>query len=312
MRARGLLLAVLALAAGCDAWLTKPSLYNSVTVVVMSRNGTPVPNANLALYTGQRPMGYAATAADGRFIFQDVPQGNYGVIITPPSGYDVIEHLIHAPPSTYKDNLNVADDTLSPVRFTLLKRGPGSVTVHVAETGVGDIAGVPVTLYSPTDLLGKATTNSTGRVSFPSVPFGVYGVVIERPPLFRDYVQPRDSVSSYQDDIVIDDGFSDTTSFFMRRCAGTMRAVLVDDSGAPVPATTVLFYSSDGQLSVGASGPSGIVQFSAAPCAVQLGMYITPGPGYTVPDGRGFRFIDGLTLTNGGNVQATFHLHKGP
>ena len=32
--------------------------------------------------------------------------------------------------------------------------------------------------------------------------------------------------------------------------------------------------------------------------------------GYTVPEGRGSRFIDGLTLTNGATVQAVFHLYK--
>ena len=310
MRSATLLLAGLMLAGACDSWLTKPSLYNSVTVIVASRNGTPAPGANLVLYTGQRPMGYAATGADGRFVFQNVPQGTYGVIVTPPAGFDVIENLIHAPPSTYKDNLDVAGDTLSPVRFTLLKRGPGSVTVQVIETGVAGITGVPVTLYSPAAVNGKAITDGSGRATFTDVPFGVYGVVIERPLFFRDYVTPRDSVSSYHDNVIVDQGFADTTSFLMRRCMGTMRAVLVDDSGAGVPAATVLFYSSDGELGLGVTGPSGIVSFPAAPCAVQLGMYVTPGLGYTVPEGRGSRFIDGLTLTNGATVQAMFHLHR--
>jgi hypothetical protein len=169
---------------------------------------------------------------------------------------------------------------------------------------------VPVTLYSPTAVIGKSTTDVVGRTTFANVPFGVYGVVIERPTLFRDYVAPNDSITSFQDNIIVDGGFADTTSFPMRRCVGTLRAVLLDDSGAGVPAATVLFYSSSSQLNLAVTGSSGIVSFPAAPCALQLGMYVTPGAGYTIVEGRGSRFIDGLTLKNGATVQATFHLHK--
>src|SRR5262249_30097209 len=58
-------------ATACDRWLTSPSLYNTVTVVVTTRGGSPIPGAALTLYTGQRPMGYASTGADGRYVFQD-------------------------------------------------------------------------------------------------------------------------------------------------------------------------------------------------------------------------------------------------
>jgi hypothetical protein len=304
--------ALLLMAAGCDAWLTKPSLYNSVTVVVSQRNGAPVAGVALSLYTGQRPMGYATTGADGRYVFQDVPQGNYGVFATPPDGYDVLEHFIQAPSSIFHDGLIVADDTLAPVRFTFLKKGPGSVSVHLTDPTAGDLRGVPVTLYSPQAVEGKAVTDAGGRATFANVPFGVHGVLVERPFLYRDYITLGDSLYSHRDDIIVDDGAADTATFQLKRCAGTMRAVLVDDAGLPVPNTTVLFYTPTLQLNVAASGPSGIVLFSPAPCATQLGMFITPGAGYTVAEGRGSRFIDGLTVTNGATAQATFRVHKQP
>ena len=110
------------LLAGCDAWLTKPSLYNTVDVVVAQRDGTPIPGTNLILYTGDRPMGYAVTGLDGRFTFKRVPQGVYGVLATPPSGYDVFDTFVH-------DGLLVADDTLLTVHFTFLKIGAGVTAV---------------------------------------------------------------------------------------------------------------------------------------------------------------------------------------
>jgi len=299
--------------AGCDAWLTKPGLYNTVTVIVSRRDGQPIPDVPLTLYTGQRPMDYAMTDRDGRHVFQDVPQGNYGVFTTPPTGYDVIEHLIPGPPTIYRDDLIVAKDTLGPVRFTFLKRGPGSVIVRVTDPGFGDLAGVAVTLSASQTVEGRANTDAAGRASFTAIPYGVHSVSIQRPLLYRDYVKPGDSLLSVQSNVIVDDGSTDTTKFLLKRCAGTLRAVLLDDvAGLPVANATVTFYTSTQQLNVGTSGASGTVVFSAAPCVVQLGMSVTPGAGYTIPPGRGSQFIDGLTLANGGSIQDTFRLHKLP
>ena len=78
----------------CDALLTRPSLYATVTATVARRDGTPIPNASLTLYTGQRPMGYAVTDTLGRYTFVDVPEGLYGLRADPPSGYVRLETLL--------------------------------------------------------------------------------------------------------------------------------------------------------------------------------------------------------------------------
>src|SRR4051812_47976035 len=121
---RALIFTALGLATGaCDSWLTKPSLYNTVQVVATRRNGDPVPGVPVVLYTGQRPMGYGVTDSTGHFTFTRVPQGLYGVLASIPAGYDVTENLIGGPSSTSATDLRVADDTLSPVRFSFLKKG---------------------------------------------------------------------------------------------------------------------------------------------------------------------------------------------
>ena len=117
-------IATLALCAGCDAWLTKPSLYNTVQVVVTQPNGDPVPKAFLILFTGARQMGFGNTEANGLFTFTRVPPGTYGVEAVPPAGYAPVDDPTGGPAGRVIDDLDVANDTLSPVRFTFVKTAP--------------------------------------------------------------------------------------------------------------------------------------------------------------------------------------------
>src|SRR4051812_27229306 len=84
-------IAALSLAGACDTSLTKPSLYNSVRVIVTQRDGKGIFDAGLVLYTGQRHMGYGATDSTGEFTFTRVPQGVYGLTAIPPNGYALME-----------------------------------------------------------------------------------------------------------------------------------------------------------------------------------------------------------------------------
>src|SRR5262249_1429547 len=159
-----------------------------------------------------------------------------------------------------------------------------------------------VTAYSPKTVNGSATTDATGTVTFTGVPFGVHGLNVTRPLLYRDYRTPGDSLSTYRDNLIVDAGSNDTTTFRLARCGGTVRAIAVDGKGAPVPGVTAAFYTSTQQLAVLATGADGTVSYSQIPCVVQVGVQITPAAGYSAPNGRGFRFIDGITVTNGARV----------
>ena len=167
-----------------------------------------------------------------------------------------------------------------------------------------------MTAYASTSVDGKATTDATGLATFTNVPFGVHGLTVERPLLYRDFLKPGDSVSTYRDNLIVDAGSSDTTTFRLAKCAGTVRATAVDGAGAPVRGVNAAFYTSTQQLAVAATGTDGTVSYSQIPCVVQIGVMITPPTGYTAPSGRGFRFIDGITVTNGARIDVTFHLVK--
>jgi hypothetical protein len=297
------------LLAACDKWLTKPPLYNTLQVIAARRNGDPIPGVALALYTGQRPMGYGSTGPDGHLTFPNVPQGLYGILATPPEGYDIVENLIGGPSSVVVDNLHVAADTVSPVRFSFLKRGPGTVTVRVVQPDGSPIPGAAVTAYDPNKHNGDATTDANGRAVFSQVPFGVHGVVVTHPLLYRF---PGASLYSVQDGIIVEDGSRDSVVFTLQKCAGTVQVLVLDAAGVPVPGTTALFYTSTEQLVAAVTGGDGRVTLPQAPCT-EVGVFITAAPaGYSVQPGRGFQFTDGIKITNGATLNVTLRVQKTP
>lgn len=305
------LLAVAPLA-GCDGLLTKPSLYNDVPVLVTRTTGAPIADVELELYTGQRPMGYGTTSTDGRFTFTRVPQGLYGVAATAPPGYARLEDIVAGPPSYFVDNLRVANDTLSLVHFSFLKKGPGTVVVTVTQRDGTPLVGVPLEVIQPTQTDARATTNSAGRAVFNDIPFGVHAVVVTRPPFFKDFQAPNDSAFAVRNDLIVEDGSRDSVAFSLPRCAGTVRATVVDQFGAPVPAATLTLYTSSQDLFVRASGADGRVTFPETTCATQFGLRVAPAPGYSAIVGRGFSFTDGITLTGGQTLDVTLRLRRGP
>jgi hypothetical protein len=303
----------LVLGIGCDQWLTKVSFYNTVDVTVTRRNGEPIPGSNLVLYTGDRPVGYATSSADGHFTFERVPQGLYGVLATIPPGYEVVENLMAAPSSIVTQNLRIQGDTTFHVRFTFLKKGPGSLAVNVTSAADGaPLAGVPVTVYSPAKVVAKVPTDAGGRVRLDSLPFGLYGVSVERPLFYRDFLRQGDSLVSVRDNIVIEEGSREAASFALTKCAGFIRARMIDDGGKPVPGVTTVFYTATAPLLIGVSDVFGLVGLGDLPCGTDYGVFITPAAGYFVEEGRGTRFIDGIVPKSNTPVDVIFHLHRSP
>ena len=120
---RATMVATCVLAAGCDSWLSTPSLYNTVQVTVTQPNGAPIPDVSLELYTGLRPMGYGTTDANGAFTFTRVPQGGYGVVAYAwPTGFDAIAGVGGGLPSNVAE-LNVCCDSVPPVHLVLVNKG---------------------------------------------------------------------------------------------------------------------------------------------------------------------------------------------
>jgi hypothetical protein len=285
--------AVVPLLSACEALITRPTLYGTVTAEVVRRNGSPIAGASLVLYTGQRPMGYARTDSAGRYRFEEVPEGMYGVLAIPPSGYVRLETLFATPrPSEVVDQLEVRGGVPLSARVTFLKVGAGQVETQVREPDGTGLPGLTAVLYTPRGEFRRARTDATGRVSFTEVPFGIYGVTVERPAAYRD---SGEVAFPWVDGLVMEEGSAERAQFTFERCLGTVSAQVVDQQGRGVPGATLLLYDAQAVRSRDVLPSSGQRLYTNLPC-VEYGVRMLPPRGYTVREARGNAFADGVLV----------------
>lgn len=289
------MIAALAFAWGCDWLVTTPSLYGTVEVHVQERYGAPAAGAMFLLYTGTRAMSYGETDRSGSLVFHDVPQGVYGVRFVPSSKYVRLEDLLGGKPSDVRDNLRVDAGQSVMAQFTVLKAGVGVVVAEVREPDGSPVARIPVALYRSSGTVRNAVTDSAGRFVFDSIPLGSYGVRIARAPAYLDSGEV--SLIS-RDGIFVEDGSRTVVAFEVAPCGGTFSVAVRDEQGAGVPGSIVTVYSATGILDEARTGADGIHVFRKFPCGT-YGVRVRPAIGWSVLDGRGTSFEDGLVFHRG-------------
>ena len=297
--------ALVAVATDCTSLLTDPARYGVVDVLAHRRNGAAIPGVGLELYAGNRPMGYAVTDSAGAHRFTLVPEGFYGVRAVLPDGYSLVERLVAAPPSDFVQGLHVTRAPLSPVAFTFLKQGPGTLSVAVRESDGTPVAGVTTYLFAPSGTKGGGITDTGGQVTFNAVPFGVYGIRVSRPDLYRSDTEPLFAV---QDGFLVDEGSRDSATFRFSRCSGSVQLEVVDEGARPVAGFPVTLYNSTGTVTDTVTASSGSYTFSPLACR-EFGVRLRPLIGWTITEGRGSSFADGLRVSKTVSPTVTLQVH---
>ena len=301
---RGLRRATLALlvfaGAGCDALVSKPSLYGAVRAEVVRRDSTPIAGAQLLLYEGSRPMGYASTDATGSHTFQNVPEGVFGIRAEPPPGFVRVDQILGGPDTGYRDRLELVGGKLISARFTFLKLGNGLVTARVRETDGTPVQNVPVTLYTGKGEVERGVTDSSGAYSFAKIPLGNYGVFVQRSPLYLDSAEAARVV---KDGLLVEAGSNDTAQFVFARCLATLTAQVRDNAGGAVPGALLTLYRGN-SVNDYVLGADATRQFTDLGCG-QYGIRVRPPAGYTVTEAIGHSYLDQIGLHRGQSVTAT-------
>lgn len=280
--------------AACESLITKPSLYGTIRAEVKRRDGTPIAGAQVQLYTGQRPIGFATTDANGAYTFVDVADGVYGLRTFPPAGYFNIQSVIGGKDSSFRDQLQLNPGDNLRVSFSFLKEGRGTITARVIDSDGKPMPDVRVVLFSSGGSIADSKTDQSGSFQFATVPQGNYGVFAARPIAYQD---SGEAPLPSRDGIVVDDGSTHLASFQFALCNGSLDVRVRDNTGAPVPGTLLTFYGAFGvQDSIlGADASRSIPKLGCG----SYGVRIRPPVGWTADEGRGTTFQDNLSIHRG-------------
>lgn len=284
---------------GCESWFIGAPEYASVSVLATDSSGTGIPGVSLELYTGARVMGYGVTDPSGQYVFTDVPPGGYGVLLLKPALYKDPDE----PAGTTVDQLLVAARTVQPVHFTLA-RCHGVIDATVTEITGASAEGVNLLFYTGLGPLDTLQTDALGKRSF-AVDCGQYGVK------FADtfgYTSPAGPNSSFADGLVVHRDGHVSAALKVQRCLGALRVTVLDAANAPVPAASLVTYTSTANLYSGLTGADGRYTFERMPCGTDVGVAVGAPTGYRVIQGRGTSFVDGLRMANNDTLDVTFHL----
>ena len=291
------------LGTGCESISPESTLYGAVDVRVVRRNGDPIPNASLVLYTGLRPMGYGETDQHGKRLFSLVPEGVYGVRVVPPAGYLRIEDIIGGAPTDFFQEIRLEARRTIATSFELMKNGKGIVTASVTEPGGVPIAGMTVALYAQGNVT-KRTTDAAGTFTFSDVQTGNYGVVAIVSAKYRDVQEP---LFIYKDGILVEPDIPASAKFVLVPCGGRITVSVRDNSGGMVPNARLLAYNNEGIADSAVTAANGVQVFSNLPC-LDHGVRVRPPDGWSADETRGSAYIDGLTVHRGSSLSATLTL----
>ncbi len=292
IRPLSLLLGVLLLT-GCDSLLSSPLPLGRIRVEARDRRGSPLPGITAQLYVGYRPMGYLKTDARGVVLYENVPEGLYGVYMRLPDGYVGWDEVAGLPRRDLVDGIDVRGGTDTTLRFEFLRRGTGTTVAWTVDEDARPVPGRTVVLYRGSGVVGEAVSDSTGRVLFTDVPMGIYGVATTAPPEFgapgRAYV--------YRDNLVMDGGHWEVVRLELPRCSGSLTPRVLDAANAPVPGASVTLYRGPQFFRTAVTDARGEVVWTRIDCG-EYGVFVVPPAGYQSPYARDTAFVDGIRVTD--------------
>lgn len=295
--------AALCLGMACESISPESTLYGAVDVSVVRRNGEPIPNASLVLYTGQRPMGYGETDQNGKRLFSLVPEGLYGVRVIPPTGYLRIEDIFAGVPTDYTHNIRLEARQTIATSFELIKDGKGILTASVADPDGLPIAGVGVALYARGNSTAR-TTGAAGTVTFSDVQTGNYGVVAIVSAKYRDMEDP---LFIFRDSMLVEPDIPASAKFVLVPCGGRITVSVRDNSGRVVPNAKLFAYNNEGIVDSALTAANGVQVFSNLPC-LDHGVRVRAPGGWVAEETRGSAYVDGLMIHRGTALSATLTL----
>jgi hypothetical protein len=274
----------------------------AISVRLTGPDGTPVPGIAMTLYRPTGPEREAVSDAQGSALFDAVPFGSWGIALYPPRGF-----LDWDEPTPFRDGIAIEEGSSESVAFAL-ERCQGTVEARVSDRAGAPVEGHPVQLYDADGVLDDGVTGADGIHSFGPLSCWDVGLRLGR---LVPWTHEEGRGRSFHDGIRVTRGSLQTFDFEVVRCTGTIRVRVQDAGGQPVPGAGLSFFTSERAVAQGVTDGTGAFAISDAGCGVEYGVSIQPPPGFSVQEGRGFSFFDGIVVREGGEALVTFRLTSG-
>ncbi len=273
-----------------------------VRVRLRTSAGKGVAGYPVNLYQGGGTVEEGLTGEDGEKAFGPLLCRTFGVGLLPLAGFELRE----GPGTSWQDGLKVTRASDQTVPFTV-ESCSATLQARVRDQAGAPLPGATLTLFSGTDDLGSDVTDASGDRGFAvtlcreygvrvSPPSG-YSVVAGRGTSFRDGLRPRNDSTV-------------TLPFVAEICGGEIAVTVRDAGGAPFPDAVLDLFTGSGTLERARSGADGTHTFTPRVCGAEYGVRVLPGAGYSVVEGRGSSFFDGLAPRWNAPVAVAFTVRR--
>ena len=233
------------------------------TVALKDGNGIPVEDVNGTAITG-------TTDADGKIVFDKLPNGNYKVEVTSiPTGYK--------DPATTTQAATITDG--ADVQRDYKIYGLGTLVIKVVEDGSDPEELIPNTDVTVTDPEGVTYTDNTGTsgiVTFPNMITGEYTVTIGTPP--SGWKVPSSALSSTS--ATVERGETANEKFVVAATANlTIKVVDEEDPNTPLANAQVTVtdpYGNNKTVTTDANGEATLNDWAVGESTIKINKVPSP------------------------------------
>ena len=256
-----------------------------IEVTVAEPDGTPVEEVRVFLYSPDEVVQEEVTGPTGKLVFDPVPFGNWGVRLAPPDFYSD-----DGEPDPFQGGILIEDGSVQETIFRL-ERCEGDLKVRVLDESGGSVADHPLILYRSSGIVEEGRTGSGGERTFGPLLCRSFGIALVR---IAGWAFEEGRGTGFIDGIQVTRGSSQAFTFYVERCLASIRASVVDGAGTSVAGASLALFTAREELIRRETDASGTVVFTELGCGIEYGVSVTPPDGYTVEEGRGSSFFDGL------------------
>ena len=275
----------------------------TVVVQVNERDGTPVSQIPVTLYAPSGAIARGITDGAGRFAFDDVPYGNYGVFAVRPQLY--LDSGETSLPS--RAGLIVDEGSREAASF-VFARCTGSISALVRDNTGRPVPGAILTFYTGANKIEDAVVGADGRRNFSSLLCTDYGLRVQLP---VGWTATEARGATFLDGLrVRRDSALSATLTVVRIGRAIVRVRIVDQTGAAVANARVVLYTGAGLTRDVRTAADGTVTMSDILVNAEYGVRVVNPPGYLAAEGRGTTYFDAIRLADGEVRELEFRFVK--